>query len=178
MLPIPPVTTKRIFLLLLLSSFLLHACRNMKNPKSENQTNQIKGPVSVADLEDTLKFPWLLLAPGDYTPDPQTLAALQARDLSSLHLVIFAGDWCSDTHYLLPRFIQLFSMLGQPPVIESVYMLDRSKSSGTGIEKQYAVEYIPVFVFMKDGKELFRITETTEKSPEQDLLGLLQKAGY
>jgi ABC-type molybdate transport system ATPase subunit len=57
----------------------------------------------------------------------------------------------------------------------TMYGLNRKKEALNFEERLYKVTNIPVFILSKEHREIGRITESVEKSIEQDLVKLLKK---
>ncbi|MBK8565258.1 MAG: thioredoxin family protein [Saprospiraceae bacterium] len=91
-------------------------------------------------------------------------AALANADLAGVDLLVFMGTWCEDSQRELPHFYKILDHLGHPEGRLRVVALDnhpdRRKTSPDGAEKGWNIEYVPTFIFLKNGKELGRIVET------------------
>lgn len=94
----------------------------------------------------------------------------------SVSTLIFLGTWCPDSRREVPRFLKVADEIGIPQERIKLYALDRTKISEDGLSKQYHIERVPTFIFLKHGEEIGRITEAPEKSVEQDMLMILAKA--
>ncbi len=94
----------------------------------------------------------------------------------SVSTLVFLGTWCPDSRREVPRFLKVADEAGIPADRIKLYALDRSKISEDGLSKQYHIERVPTFVFLKHGEEIGRITEVPEKSVEEDMLFILAKA--
>ena len=94
----------------------------------------------------------------------------------SVSTIVFLGTWCPDSRREVPRFLKTADDAGIPQERIKLYALDRSKESDDGLSKQYHIERIPTFIFLKRGEEIGRITEVPETTIEQDMLMILAKA--
>ena len=74
-------------------------------------------------------------------------------------VTIFFGGWCGDSKREVPRFLRLADESGFPKSRIRLYALDR----------------IPTFIFLKDGKEIGRITESPGTTLEGDVLTILAR---
>jgi thiol-disulfide isomerase/thioredoxin len=90
-------------------------------------------------------------------------------------VTIFFGAWCSDSRREVPRFLRLADASGLPESRIKLYALDRTKKSGDGLTEKFGIERIPTFIFLKDGKEIGRITESPKTTLEADVLTILAR---
>ena len=135
----------------------------------------ITGTTDVQKLNDEKAYPWFATGCKDYTPDAATLKTLKENMPADATLLVFAGTWCSDTQYLLPKFYKTLDDAGISRDRVKLYLLDEQKQSPEQLEKQYQVVSVPTFIVLQNGKELGRIVETVQKSIEADLVNKLQK---
>jgi thiol-disulfide isomerase/thioredoxin len=115
-----------------------------------------------------------------YVVDEQALAGLSAA-VQTTEIWVFLGTWCSDSQRELPRFYKIMDALGIPESRLNVIGLDnhpdRYKQSPQHEEVGWNIEYVPTFVFVRDGKEIGRIVEAPLESLERDLAGMLRSGG-
>ena len=145
----------------------LGAC---KNHDSRIKTEKIKtGKISIKNLE---KYDWYGAEYNRSVPKQALLDSL--KGLNNYSVLIFGGDWCSDTKFYLPQFIKLLTALNFPKENLSIYFLDRTKqcaNCGEVPPEKYKVTRVPTFIILdKSGNEKGRITETPTKSLEEDLV--------
>lgn len=145
----------------------LGAC---KNHGSISNNEKIKtGKISLKILE---KYDWYGAEYNRFVPKKSFLDSL--KGLNNYSVLIFGGDWCSDTKFYLPQFIKLLTALNFPKEQLSIYFLDRSKQCVNCVNappEKYKVIRVPTFIILdKSGNEKGRITETPTKSLEEDLV--------
>jgi thiol-disulfide isomerase/thioredoxin len=92
-------------------------------------------------------------------------------------VTIFFGGWCGDSKREVPRFLRLADQSGFPKSRIKLYALDRTKKSDDGLTDKFGIERIPTFIFLKDGKEIGRITESPATTLEGDVLTILARGG-
>jgi len=92
-----------------------------------------------------------------------------------VEVTIFFGGWCGDSKREVPRFLRLADESGFPRSSIKLYALDRTKKSDDGLTDRYRVERIPTFIFLKEGKEIGRITESPSATLEGDVLTILAR---
>ena len=153
---------KIIFALVFITSF---SCMAQK------ETKKWLGYTDIGKL--SAKFDWFSKGYDAYTPDFAYVKKLTLA-LPGYTFLVFGGVWCSDTKRLLPQFYKIIDEAGIPRNRVKLYLLDEKKISPEKLEIQYKITQIPVFILLKDGKEVGRITEETQKSIESDLAGLVQ----
>ena len=92
-----------------------------------------------------------------------------------VEVTIFFGGWCGDSRREVPRFLRLADESGFPKSGIRLYALDRTKKSDDGLTERFGIERIPTFIFLKDGKEIGRITESPKTTLEGDVLTILAR---
>ncbi|HMK38589.1 MAG TPA: thioredoxin family protein [Bacteroidota bacterium] len=92
-----------------------------------------------------------------------------------VEVTIFFGGWCPDSKREVPRFLKLADASGFPASGIKLYALDRTKKSDDGLTDRYRIERIPTFIFLKEGKEIGRITESPSTTLEGDVLTILAR---
>ena len=90
--------------------------------------------------------------------------------------LVFLGTWCPDSRREVPRFLKVADSAGIPPDSVRLYAVDRTKTSGDGMTARYGITLVPTFIFLKEGKEVGRITEVPQATVEQDMVTILAKA--
>jgi thiol-disulfide isomerase/thioredoxin len=94
---------------------------------------------------------------------------------SGIDVTIFFGGWCGDSKRQVPHFLKLADESGIPASRIRLYALDRTKKSDDGLTDKFRIERIPTFIFLKDGKEIGRITESPTTTLEGDVLTILAR---
>jgi len=92
---------------------------------------------------------------------------------NNIKVTIIMGSWCGDSQKLVPRFFKIIDTLGFPEMNVTIYCVDRTKKSDKGETDNLGVQFIPVFIFYKDGKEIGRITNSQKQSLEKDILEIV-----
>ena len=90
-------------------------------------------------------------------------------------VTVFFGGWCPDSRREVPRFLRLADESGFPASSVKLYALDRTKKSSDGLTEKFGIERVPTFIFLKDGKEIGRITESPATTLEGDVLTILAR---
>jgi hypothetical protein len=140
------------------------------------------GPITRAGLEQGSYNTWFSSEYGNYSLDSIRLDSIGDR-FAEVSVAIYLGTWCSDTQREVPRFFKLLDYLNYDAAKVTLIGLDnhpdRDLQSPGGEEKGKDINYVPTFIFSKDGHELGRIIETPNETLEIDLLRILatQKTG-
>ncbi|HXX65087.1 MAG TPA: thioredoxin family protein [Bacteroidota bacterium] len=93
-----------------------------------------------------------------------------------IEVTVFFGAWCSDSKRQVPRFLRIADGAQMDPAHIHFYALDRTKKSSDGLTERFAIDRVPTFIFIKDGKEVGRITEEPKNTLEADMLTILAEA--
>ena len=111
-----------------------------------------------------------------YTVDSTTLVALDSR-LDDIEILMFMGTWCEDSQVESPQFYRILDHLGYDLSAMTVVALERLESrelvSPQHEEANYSISHVPTFIFIRDGKEIGRITEYPEKTLEKDMVRII-----
>ena len=126
---------------------------------SANNAKMLKGLVSKSDIANEPEFTWYAQNYKQYTrPDTAAVNAM-SRNKEDIYFIIFGGTWCSDTHFVLPRFFKLQEESGFPEERMTIYASDRNKHTTGTIAQAFNALNVPTIIVMKDGKELGRVVE-------------------
>lgn len=145
---------------------------------------QLLGEVLRTDIENRLPD-WDADYAG-YAPSATALKVLAAVD-EPLEIICVLGTWCHDSEREVPRFWKILDEAANPNLVLTMFAVGRTADVAAdevlaelGFEENprqtYGAEYVPTFVFLKDGLELGRIIETPTASLEEDAAALLDAA--
>ncbi len=80
---------------------------------------------------------------------------------------IFMATWCPDSKREVPHFFKIVKEAHLGPILKiEMWAVDRKKNSPNDIAKSYKIQYVPTFIFLRNGKEIGRIVE----SPKSEYL--------
>ena len=92
--------------------------------------------------------------------------------LDGLQVRVFLGTWCSDSQMQVPQFLKMMDYLGFPETSIQMYALsddpDNYLTSPEGVEKGFNVEFVPTFIFYRNGLEIGRISEYPGETLEKE----------
>ncbi|MES2430439.1 MAG: thioredoxin family protein [Bacteroidota bacterium] len=129
-----------------------------KDPKNPEVTIY-RGTINKYLLQNTPEFnKWYVMNQQGYTPDSSLLNTFE-RNKAKLQFVIFAGTWCDDTQYILPKFFKLQELAGVPDSVITLFGADRKKRALGHIAEAFNINAVPTIIIMKEGKEIGRVAE-------------------
>ncbi len=137
--------------------------------QTENWREDLIGPCT----RDSLVQNWPEFQPGFSALSSKALTILRNYQ-DSIHVKVFFGTWCDDSKRELPRFFEIIDALENPRLTYDLYGLDRSKQDEGGEAERYAIEYVPTFIFHKNGREIGRIVESPMVNLESDWAAIVQ----
>jgi thiol-disulfide isomerase/thioredoxin len=161
---------KKILFGLFITLFLF-CCSSFKETQVEEKV--ITGKIEKATLSTT-EFPWFDRNYKNYSIPVGFKKELSDLLSDKISCKIFMGTWCSDSRRDVPKFIKIADSIGF--VGYEIIGVDHNKVSTLGIEKDFHIEKVPTFIFIKAGKETGRIIENPVKSIHEDIIDILKKA--
>jgi len=171
---------KNIALILLLFAV---GCTTKINQETINIEDEqiLVGKVNWAGLTQQPYDEWFTPTYLSYTVDSQSLTAL-ASNTDKIEVLMFMGTWCSDSQVEVPQFYKILDHLEYDLSKMTVVALERLESrklvSPQHEEADYDISHVPTFIFLKDGKELGRITEYPEKTLEKDMVRIINNQAF
>jgi hypothetical protein len=134
------------------------------------------GETKFEDLKTSPDSPWFPLGYDLYSfTDGDSYRKLKAIRLNEIEVLAFIGTWCGDTQDHLPGMIRILDTLKLPRDRLKIYALDRAKTfpGGAQLIQSNRISKLPTFIFLRNGLEIGRITETPEVSLIADLARIL-----
>lgn len=125
----------------------------------DNEGNKvIKGFMSVDSISADPAFGWFAKNKSDYKPYAKALETL-TKNKDSLSFIFFAGTWCHDSHFVLPRFYALTEAAGIPQNKITLLGVDRNKKTVQNLSETFNITLTPTILVLKGGKEIGRVIE-------------------
>jgi len=133
--------------------------------------------------------PEFLPLPGAYQPQESVVQLLRCYD-EPITVLIFFGNWCSDSKREVPRFFTTLDLIHNKNISAKLFGLDRTKKDTAGFAEAFKIEKVPTFIFLRGARdfsaaahsarehtqgELGRIIETPLISLEQDWVNALKQ---
>ncbi len=148
---------KFLFIISVFSTQLLFA-QSTEITKDASGGKIINGFMTKNDLSSDTAFTWYAQNQKGYTPEQSALQAFKsAKD--SIHILAFAGTWCSDTKNLLPKFFALTDAAGFSQDHITLLGVDRNKKTVHHLAEAFKVINVPTFIVLKNGQEVGRVVE-------------------
>ena len=139
------------------------------------------GEITIDDLQNGTYAEWYSTFYNQYKTDDPLIGKFKDA-LNSHDILVFMGTWCSDSQREVPRFMKILEKTGFPEDQIKIVALDKRdefyKKSPGGEEKGLNINYVPTFIFLKEGKEVNRIVELPVKSLEADMEAILLQKPY
>ncbi len=135
----------------------------------------LKAILSRENITGDTSFKWYADAQKIYTPNASAVEALQ-KNKDAVHLLVFMGTWCEDSHFVIPRLFKLTDAAGFPDNRITLIGVDRSKKTFSHLCEALDVTNVPTIIVLKKGKELGRVVEYgTSGLFDKDLSEILTK---
>ena len=111
-----------------------------------------------------------------YVPQVEVIKKLKALN-PDVKVLIFLGTWCPDSEREVPHFFKILKQANLTLKLSvEMWAVDRKKNLPNNLAKEYQIEYVPTFIFLKNGHEIGRIVESPEALYlEEDVLNILSK---
>src|SRR5665647_45489 len=150
-----------IFIFLIISAYQSNAQKTYEilSDSANNNSKMYRGSITKEDIDHDPSFGWYAESQRIY-PKPDT-AAVNAfkRNKDKIYFIVFAGTWCEDSHFILPKFFKIQEASGFPENRISLFAVDRYKHTTGNIAQVLNLTHVPTIIVMKNGKELGRIEE-------------------
>ncbi len=132
-----------------------------------------KGTCTFEDIKQVEVFHFARQA-DDYKPKEEVIRKL-AELLPGYEIVLVLGTWCEDSHRLVPQLYKVLEAADFNMAHIDIFAVDREKKGKYAEEQTYEITQVPTIIMYRDSAESGRITETVNKSVEEDLLYILTK---
>lgn len=120
---------------------------------------------------------WFNPGYAEYTPDVQTLEQLKPL-LNDVHITVFMGTWCEDSHAEVPHFYKILDEAGFDENKLTLITVSEEKTTPDGLEKDENITNVPTIILRKNGEELGRIVEYPIESLEKDMAAIVSGKAY
>lgn len=124
----------------------------------KNGDSLYKGLISREALESDTSFKWYAENLKGYIPNASAVAGLN-KNADSIQLITFMGTWCSDSHFVIPKFFSLTDAAGFPKDRITLIAVDREKKTISHLAEAMNITNVPTIIVMKNGKEVGRVIE-------------------
>jgi thiol-disulfide isomerase/thioredoxin len=108
---------------------------------------------------------------GKYTPDAGAVKSIAAA--REAKIVVFFGNWCHLCKKAVPQLLKTVEAAKNPGLGLEFYGVTEDHLEPKDPIAKYSISTTPVFVIIRGGKEIGRITEKPDVSVEKDLALIL-----
>jgi thiol-disulfide isomerase/thioredoxin len=136
--------------------------------------------IGIATKDSFLAEPfsdWFLFNYDAYEIDEVVIDSLQPL-LNNITIKAFMGTWCGDSQSQTPVFYKVLDSVNFNTNNLEMIAVNESKKTPSNLQKGYDIEYVPTFIFYKNGKEIGRIVEYPRESIEVDMLTIVSEKPY
>ena len=169
------------FTILFLTLTLANSQKVNQEIKTQNGSQFLVGPINLEGLQGESYKHWYNSSYYNYKTDVALTKMIQKK-IKGYEIKLFLGTWCGDSKREVPRVIKILEEAKFPIKDLELIALDRRrgyyKKSPSGEEKGWSILKIPTIIFIKNGKEVNRITESPIKTLEEDILAILSGETY
>ena len=171
-------SVKLIVFFILLTAGILNAQDSYKIVIDEkSQKPMLLGVSGIEAFKDSSFSKWFDEEFNSYKINIDDIECISEEDLD-IDLTIIMGTWCSDSRRETPRLIKILDILNYPLNNVKFINVNRDKKDLNGEIEKLSIEFVPTFIFSRDGKELGRIIEAPEETLEidsQKIIGCTEK---
>ncbi len=151
------------------------------NPQQSTSVDglpMLLGKIDRASLTAPDYNSWFQTEYNAYSVQSTVLEPAKSR-LKGITVEIFMGTWCEDSQREVPHFYKIMDHLNIEDKIVTIIAVDdhpdRLKTSPQGEERGKNIEFVPTFIFRRNGTEIGRIVEMPRISLEADMIEILTK---
>jgi len=164
---------KKLLFVIFLCSFLL-----VNAQENSNINGNLVGYLKKSNFLNGKHKNWFSKNYDNYTANPKTIHKIKKK-LNNISIKSFIGSWCHDSKRELPRFYKIMELAGFD--LENDFKMigiTIGKKTPTNLQKGFAINHTPTFIFFRDGKEIGRFVEHSKKTIEKDILKILRGGNY
>jgi thiol-disulfide isomerase/thioredoxin len=148
-----------VLLVVFIGSYNSIFAQNFFEVSKDKSGNKIlKGILSKEDISKDTAFQWFQENQNGYKPYQEAVNILR-RNTNNIQFIVFAGTWCGDSKYIIPKFFALLDSSFFPLDRVTLIGVDRDKKTISHLAEALNVINVPTIIVMKDGKEIGRVVE-------------------
>jgi len=158
-----------------LSLFVLMACspkNGLMVKRDKDGSKMLVGTVGKSALMNDKAFKWFKDGYDAYKPDSISVRTI-SRQSASLHIEVFGGTWCGDTHELLPGFYKVMDASAITDAQVTLHLVNRDKKTRDGSADKYQITNVPTFIVFRGDEQIGKIVESVKTSIEADIAAML-----
>ena len=139
-------------------------------------TQDLLGPIELRQLKQKPHSKWFLAEYDYYQPATEPIEQLKTL-LKDVHIKVFMGTWCSDSHMQVPAFFKVLDAVTASDNV-AIIAVNEDKKTPSGSASKNGITHVPTFIFYKNGVEITRIVESPVDFLETDMLAILSGTAY
>jgi thiol-disulfide isomerase/thioredoxin len=139
--------------------------------KDKDGSKMLVGTAPRTALNDPA-FDWFKKGYDAYKPNAAPMKVIKAQ-APSIHIEVYGGTWCDDTHELLPKFYKVVDEAKISDKQITLHLVNRDKKTKDGSADKYKIVNVPTYIILKGDKEIGRIVESVKTSVEADMAAIL-----
>ena len=116
------------------------------------------GSIRKSDIA-TPAFPWYAESQRIYPEVNQEAVEALKTHKDKIYLIIFAGTWCEDSHFVIPKFFKIQEAAGFPEDRMAIFAVDQNKEMPNHLPQAMTVHNAPTIIVMENGREKGRLIE-------------------
>lgn len=124
----------------------------------EEQKKVLVGFINKQQLKEDTAFAWYGQTLQFFRPNKEAVATL-AEKAYDVHIMLFLGTWCPDSHQLVPKYLAALEAAEFPDHHLTLIGVDREKRALANLHRPLNIINVPTIIVMQQGKELGRIVE-------------------
>jgi len=140
--------------------------------RDNDGSKMLVGSSNKTALMSDKSFSWFREGYDKYQPDIQSVKTI-SQHAGSMHIEVFGGTWCSDTHDLLPGFYKAMDAAGIKDTQISLHLVNRDKKTRDGSTDKYQITNVPTFIVFYGGKQVGKVVESAKTTIEGDIATIL-----
>ncbi|MCP9198432.1 thioredoxin family protein [Gramella sp. GC03-9] len=150
---------------------------NIAEMKESTGDDIILGPFQKEDLMKKPYSKWFQPRYEKFKPNEEAMATI-AENIKDYEIRLFMGTWCADSKREVPKFLKILDLANYDHKKLELIGVDYDKTTKSGIEKEFDIEYVPTIIFYKDGEEVNRFVEYPQESLEEDIAKIVSGEVY
>lgn len=164
----------------LFSSFLLltpvsscgvHGSRTVSHRVTVHGEEMLVGTIEQEEL--FREFPDFQMVYDDYVADAAQVDSLKTLR-RPIQVEVYLGTWCGDSRHHVPVFLKLLDAVRNPSFHCTMIGLDRTKRDVHGNASARNIVRVPTMIFLENGIEIGRITESPFGTMEEDVVRIVR----
>jgi thiol-disulfide isomerase/thioredoxin len=136
--------------------------------------------IGIAHKKDFLQEPYLSWFSSNYDEYKTDISIINnlMPFLENVTVKAFMGTWCEDSQQQTPAFYKILDQAGFDYKNLELITVDREKTTPDNLQEGFSIEYVPTFIFYKNGTEMGRFVEYPRETVEADMLKIVSEETY